>query len=297
MSRAGKSTERLSASTRITPDNWSAARAALADTRDRFEELITGVDPLAMATDDWTVMDTAAHVAVNAWLDAAIVQSDDRVQLPARPGLGTLVLGTTVDNIHHGLNARMLRDYAERDPAVVLSKLRGCVDDLLRLTAADDPARTVGWLGGSRVPLAGLVAHLTNELLVHGRDIAHRTATPWRMPEQDAARFFELFVVEITRNGVGGVLDNDRPPYPGRIAVEFRSAQTAPVTIVLESGELSAEEPSRDNDMRIYFKPTALSLVLFHRVARLRAAMTGELRIWGRRPWLLMPFFQKVRLP
>lgn len=295
MSLASKSTERLSASTRITEDNWRAARVALADTRDRFEELIIGVDPRAMATDDWTVMDTAAHVAVNAWLDAVVVKPDDP-PLP-RDGLGKLVLGTTVDNIHHGLNAQMLRDYAERDPATVLWKLRSCVDDLLRLTEADDPARTVGWLGGSRVPLAGLVAHLTNELLVHGRDIAHRTGRPWRMPEQDAARFFELFVVEITRNGVGNVLDNDRPPYPGRIAVEFRSAQTAPVTIVLESGELSAEEPSHDNDMRIYFKPTALSLVLFHRVGRFRAAMTGELRIWGRRPWLLMPFFQKVRLP
>lgn len=295
MSRAGKSPERPSASTRITPDNWRAARVALADARDRFEELITGVDPGAMATSDWTVMDTAAHVAVNAWLDTVIVQSGDP-PLP-RGSLGEMVLATTVDNIHQGLNARMLRDYAERDPVAVLRKLRCCVDDLLRLTATDDPARTVGWLGGSRPPLAGLVAHLTNELLVHGRDIARRTGRPWRMPEQDAARFFELFVVEITRNGVGNILDNDRPPYPGRVAVEFRSAQTAPVTIVLESGKLSAEEPGRDNDMRIYFKPTALSLVLFHRVGRVRAATTGGLRMWGRRPWLLMPFFQKVRLP
>jgi hypothetical protein len=37
--------------------------------------------------------------------------------------------------------------------------------------------------------------------------------------------------------------------------------------------------------------------VLFHRITRSRAAMTGSLRVWGRRPWLLAPFLRKVRLP
>jgi hypothetical protein len=40
-----------------------------------------------------------------------------------------------------------------------------------------------------------------------------------------------------------------------------------------------------------------MNLVLFHRLTRSRAALTGALRIWGRRPWLLAPFLQKIRLP
>lgn len=287
--------DRRAGATRVTHGKWLAARAALTDARDRFQALVANADPRAMATARWTVMDTAAHVTVIAWLYTAVVTSDE-TRLPIA-GIRERIRTTTVDNIHDGLNAQMLRDFPERDPVAVLSKLSTCVDEVLRLTADADPARTVGWLGGSRLPLAGLIAHLTNELLVHGRDIARSVDVHWQIPEQYAALFFELFLVEIIRNGLGSVLDDDGPIHPGRIAVEFRSAHTIPVTIVLDSSEVSVEEPSRDNDVRIYFKPATLSLVLFHRVSRSRAAMTGALCVWGRRPWLLVPFLRKIRLP
>jgi uncharacterized protein (TIGR03083 family) len=281
--------------TRITPAKWLAVRAALTDVCDRFVALVAAADPQAMATAEWTVMDTAAHVTAIAWLYTAKVVSDD-TPLPI-PSLREVILTTTVDNIHGGVNAQILRDYPEREPDAVLTRLRSATDELLRLTAGDDPARTASWLGGSRLPLAGYMAHLTNELLVHGRDIARSVNAPWRIPEEYAALFFELFLVEIIRNGVGTLLDDDRPAREGRIAVELRSAYTIPVTIVLETGRVHVEEPGRDNDVRVYFRPATMSLVLFHRITRSRAAMTGSLRVWGRRPWLLAPFLRKVRLP
>ena len=283
------------AATRITPEKWRAVRAALTDVRDRFEALVAEADPRAMATAEWTVMDVAAHVTGIAWLYTAIVVSDD-TPLPI-PGMREYILTTTVDNIHGGVNEQLRRGYAEREPGAVLAKLRSCTDEILRLTAGQDPGRTVSWLGGSRLPLAGMVAHLTNELLVHGRDIAGTLSSRWRIPHEYSALFFELFLVEIIRNGVGSVLDDDKPVRKDRIAVEFRSAYTSPVTIVLETGRVWAEEPSRDNDVHVYFKPATMSLVLFHRITQSRAAMTGSLRVWGRRPWLLVPFLQKVRLP
>jgi hypothetical protein len=286
---------RSSGATRITPEKWLAVRAALKDTGDRFEGLVAGADPRAMATAEWTVMDTAAHVTAIAWLYTALVVSDD-TPLPM-PGLRDLILTTTVDNIHGGLNAQMGRGYPEREPGAVLARLRSSIDEILRLTVGQDPTRTAAWLGGSRLPLAGMMAHLTNELLVHGHDIARSVSAPWRIPEQYAAFFFELFLVEIIRNGAGALLDDDKQARPGRIAVEFRSAYTRPVTIVLDGGKVSIEEPSRDNDVRVYFKPATMSLVLFHYITRSRAAMTGSLRVWGRRPWLLMPFLREVRLP
>jgi uncharacterized protein (TIGR03083 family) len=281
--------------TRITPAKWLAVRAALTDVCDRFVALVAAADPQAMATAEWTVMDTAAHVTAIAWLYTAKVVSDD-TPLPI-PSLREVILTTTVDNIHGGVNAQILRDYPEREADAVLTRLRSATDELLRLTAGDDPARTASWLGGSRLPLAGYMAHLTNELLVHGRDIARSVNAPWRIPEEYAALFFELFLVEIIRNGVGTLLDDDRPAREGRIAVELRSAYTIPVTIVLETGRVHVEEPGRDNDVRVYFRPATMSLVLFHRITRSRAAMTGSLRVWGRRPWLLAPFLRKVRLP
>jgi hypothetical protein len=284
-----------SGATRITPAKWLAVRAALTDVCDRFVALVAGADPQAMATAEWTVMDTAVHVTAIVWLYTAKVVSDD-TPLPI-PSLREAILTTTVDNIHAGVNAQILRDYPEREPGAVLTRLRSATDELLRLTAGDDPTRTASWLGGSRLPLAGYMAHLTNELLVHGRDIARSVNAPWQLPDEYAALFFELFLVEIIRNGLGTLLDDDRPVRKGRIAVEFRSAYTIPVTLVLDTGRVHVEEPSRDNDVRVYFTPATMSLVLFHRITRSRAAMTGSLRVWGRRPWLLAPFLRKVRLP
>lgn len=246
--------------TRITPEKWLAVRAALADVCGRFEALVAGADP-------------RVHVTAIAWLYTAMVVSDE-APLPM-PGLREVILTTTVDNIHAGLNVQMSRGYTERDPRAVAARLRSCTDQILRLTADQDPSRT----------------------LAHGRDIARGIGVPWQIPEQYAAFFFELFLVEIIRNGLGTLMDCGKPVRRGRIAVEFRSAYTRPVTIVLTTGRISIEEPSRDNDVRVYFKPATMNLVLFHYVARSRAAMTGSLRVWGRRPWLLVPFLREVRLP
>jgi len=126
---------RSSGATRITPEKWLAARAALADICGRFEALVADADPRAMATAEWTVMDTAAHVAAIAWLYTARVVSDD-TPLPI-PGMRELILTTTVGNIHGGLNVQMLPGYTEREPGAVLTKLRSCTDEILRLTAGD----------------------------------------------------------------------------------------------------------------------------------------------------------------
>jgi uncharacterized protein (TIGR03083 family) len=286
---------RSSGATRITPEKWLAVRGALTDVCGRFEALVADADPQAMATAEWTVIDAAVHVTAIAWLYTAMVVSDDE-PLPI-PGLREVILTTTVDNIHGGLNVAMARGYTERERDAVLARLRSSTDEILRLTAGEDPSRTFGWLGGSRLPLAGFMAHLTNELLVHGRDIARGVGAPWQIPDEYAAFFFELFLVEIIRNGLGTIMDCGKPARQGRIAVEFRSAYTAPVTIVLDTGRISIEEPGRDNDVRVYFKPATLSLVLFHYITRSRAAITGSLRVWGRRPWLLLPFLREVRLP
>lgn len=295
MSGTSERVRRADVPTRITPATWAAARASLAQACERFCALVAGADPRAMATADWTVMDAAAHVTVIARMYTARVVSDDS-PMPL-PGQDEHFLATTVDNIHAGLNAHALEGYTERDPDAVLGLLRSSVAEVLTLTEGEGPARTVGWLGGSRLPLAGCIAHLTNELLVHGRDIARGVRAPWVIPAPDAARFFELFVIEIIRNGVGVLLDDSRPVRPGRIAVEFRSAYTVPVTIVTDTGQLWCEEPARDNDARVFFDPAGLDLMLFHRISRPRAALTGAVRIRGRRPWLLAPFLRKVRLP
>jgi hypothetical protein len=270
-------------------------RSAVSEVGGRFARLVRSCDPGVMATADWTVADTAAHVAGIAWLYPALVAGHDG-EWPI-DGVRELVPGTTVDTIHDGINAAMLRNFANRDPEALAAILQSSIAQVLRLTADDDPASTVAWLGGSALPRAGLLAHLTNEMLLHGRDIARAAGAGWPIRQEQAALFFDLFIVELIRNGVGVLLDQAGPPRPGRIAVGFRSAYTRPVTIAVTDGVVSVEEPGRDVDVHLSFRPAALDLMLFHRLGRIRTALSGGVRVWGRRPWLLPAFLAKVRLP
>lgn len=81
------------------------------------------------------------------------------------------------------------------------------------------------------------------------------------------------------------------------VRLAHRSDYTTPVTLVLDDGVPSVAEPERNDDVRVSFRPSALDLMLFHRVTRAQVVLTGAVRLSGRRPWLIAPFLQKVRLP
>lgn len=278
----------------ITDERWTATRTALRTTAERFLDLAEASDArtmASMATADWSVADTVAHVGTIAAMYTGIV----RFAEPVIPAVEAQVLATSVDTVAE-LNARTLALRPERDPAVLVERLRTDIDDVLAATETADPAAAVAWLGDSRVPICGVLAHLVNELHIHGRDIARATRAPWHVPAADAALFFEVFFVELLRRDVGHLLDNDEPPSDRRIAVEFRSPHTTPVTVVLHQGRVTVEQPG-DADVRIFFDPPALNLMMFHRISKARAALTGKVRVWGRRPWLLPAFLRTVRCP
>jgi hypothetical protein len=168
---------------------------------------------------------------------------------------------------------------------------------MLYSSADLDPDKPVRWLGGSQVPLAGLFAHLTNELQIHGRDIALATRSSWVIPPEYAAQFIDLFVVGVTRHGVGRLLYKDRPANRRRVAVEFRSRYTTPVTLVLDNGKVTVTEAGGAIDVRVRFEPVTLNLMMFGRISRPRAALSGKLLVSGPRPWLLPVFLRTVRMP
>lgn len=290
----------------VSVEKWHAARTAVRRTGDRFTSMLESAQaPDAMATADWSIAETAAHVAAIAALYTAMVRPDATPD--PLPGLREKFLAATVDTVSE-LNELALAQFTERDPRALAERLRGDIDHILRVTEDVDPAEPVQWLGDSRVPVMGVVAHLVNELLVHGRDIALTPGSGpggarggrahWPMPPEDAALFFDLFLVEVIRCGYGRLMDDTGPMPERRIAVEFRSRYTSPFTLVLAGGRVSVEDPGRDIDVRLHFDPPALSLMLFGaRISRPRAALTGKVIIWGRRPWLLPAFLRVVHLP
>ncbi|MEV0406236.1 maleylpyruvate isomerase family mycothiol-dependent enzyme [Actinoallomurus sp. NPDC050550] len=276
----------------ITDAQWKAARETLRAAGDRFTRLVRTSEPRAMATADWSVADTAAHVAVIALMNTKLVTSEPFPFPKAHEIFETARVETVAD-----FNDVTLREFTERDVPTLAGRLTEDIDRILSSTADHDPDEPLPWLGGARIPVAGVFAHLTNELLIHGRDVARATGVRWEIDPADAAQFFEIFLVGVTRYGSGHLLDTDRPISDRRVAVEFRSRYTTPVTMVLDRGQVSLAAPRPDDDVRLFYDPATLALMLFGRVSRARAALTGKVVVWGRRPWLLPIFLKKMRLP
>jgi uncharacterized protein (TIGR03083 family) len=279
----------------IAEHQWNAIRESLRQVTERFAALISSVpDCAAKATVKWSVADVAAHVATIAWMDTMLLQPGAD-PLPV-PGLAEALEAAAVDDVH-GFNDMVLSHFTERDPDRLLAMLRDHVARILEACADRDPTETVPWLGGSQPPLPGLIAHLVNELLIHGDDVARAVHVPWEIPPQDAAYFFELFFVGLARGQLGRVLDGSKRPRDRRVAVEFRSGYTTPVTLVVQNGRMSAEPPGSGADVKVTFDPVTFDLMMFGRFSKPRAALTRKVVVGGPRPWLLPTFLRTARAP
>jgi uncharacterized protein (TIGR03083 family) len=278
----------------VTVEQWHQVRAALPEVGGRFADLLTGVpDPHARSLGEWSIAETASHVGMIALMYPAMIRGDGG-PLPL-PGLEEPIDAASVDTIS-GINALALELYPERDPLRLAERLRADLNDLLLASADLDPEKPVWWLGGARVPVAGVLAHLVNEMLMHGLDIARVLGQPWRIPARLEALFLELFLFGMVRNDMGHLLD-DATPSPRRIAVEFRSRYTRPAVLALQHGKLRFEDPDGTADVRLRFDPSLLVPMMFGRLSRARAVLGGGVRIGGPRPWLLPAFLRTVRMP
>jgi hypothetical protein len=279
----------------LTEERWSALRASVRDTTQRFSDLVVGArDVTARATTSWSVAQIAAHVTIVSLLHN-ITLRPDHPGLPV-PDLADRVAATTVDTVAQ-LNELALAHYPERDPWVVTGQLRAEVDQMLAASDGLDPTTVLPWLGGANISVAGIFAHMLNELSLHGWDVARATGARWEIPPADAAPFFEVFVVGLVRSGYGRLLDGDVPSTPDRVAVRFRSKLTEPVTIVLRDGRVTLAREPGPADVVVSYHPTWFNLMMFGRVSRLRALATGRVVVRGRRPWLLPRFLAVVRMP
>ncbi|MEU8635208.1 maleylpyruvate isomerase N-terminal domain-containing protein [Amycolatopsis sp. NPDC048633] len=278
----------------IQPAQWDAVRAAFAEAGDRFADAVENApDPHAKAVGDWSVVETAAHVGWIALVYTAMVKGDGG-PLPL-PELEEPMASANIETVS-AMNAVAMTAYPERDPHRLAERLRADIAEVLQVSRDYDPEKPIWWLGGSRIPVAGMLAHLVNELEIHGSDIARASGQPWRIDPANEGRFLELFFVGMVRNDVGKLLDYATPS-PRRIAVEFRSDYTAPVVMVLQHGGVRVEEPDGTADARLTFDPAVLVPMMFGRISPLKAVASGKVRVGGRRPWRLAAFLRTVHMP
>jgi hypothetical protein len=279
----------------VTDKQWDAVRDSVRTTAGRFCELVSSIpDPGTRVTVKWSVADMTAHVTTVAILNTMLLQA---AAVPFHmPGLTEAIAATRVEDVH-GLNDQVLSHFTERDAGRLTGMLRDHVSLMLTASQSHDPAETFSWLGGARLPLAGMFAHMVNELLIHGNDIARAVKVPWAMPPEDAALFFDLFYVGLVSGNAGRLLDGTKRPLKRRIAVEFRSGYTIPVTFVVRNGKATIEPAGPGVDATVRFDPATLNMMMFGRISKSRAVLTRKIVIGGRRPWLMPAFLRTVRLP
>lgn len=275
-------------------DQWQRARSSTVTALGRLLALLDGASPDLPVTKHWSIADMVAHLVTIGALDLALVRGS-RPDLPVHD-LGDLLRRTTVDTVAD-MNREIMGRFTERRLPVLTERLRADVEALLAGSEDLDPQHQVDWLGGSRVPVVGLIAHFLNELNIHAWDMARPLGRPWHTDPRDAALFIDEFLVGVTRCGYGRLLDQDRPAHPGSISVEFRPRVGTSVTLALTDGRVTVEPTNPRPDVRLSYDPVVLNLMLFGRVSRLRAAATGKVRVSGVRPWLLPRFMATMRLP
>lgn len=281
----------------LSEQRWQGLRAALRSASDRFADLARSAPPpTRLAVGSWTAAETLAHTAIVAHLNAGVLR-DPTAPLGV-PDVDRLVPGTTLGDIAH-LNEVALRVFPDRTPAALADHLRDGVAELLDRSATLDPRGPATWLGGARLPVAAVLAHQLNEILIHGHDIARARGSRWRISSVDAALAFELFLVRLLGTDEPGRLFGGAPAAGGgrRVAIEFRSRHTAPVVLAAGGGRASAQPPDGHADARVRFEPAALMLIVFRRRRLARALATGELVATGRRPWAAVSYLRGMRTP
>ena len=279
----------------VTDKQWDAVRESVRTTAGRFLDLVSSIpDPATRVTAKWSLADTTAHLTTIAFFDTWLLQASE---LPFdMPDVTGAIAATTVEGVH-GLNDQVMSYFTERDIDQLTGMLRDQIDLMLAASQVRDPSETFSWLGAARLPLAGMFAHMVNELLIHGEDIARAVKVPWAMPPEDAALFFDLFYVGLVNGDSGRLLAGSKRPLQRSIAVEFRSGYTIPITFVVRDGMVTSEPAGGGVDARVRFDPATLNLMMFGRISKARAIMTRKVVIGGRRPWLMPAFLRTVRLP
>lgn len=192
-----------------------------------------------------------------------------------------------------------------RDLAALADRIEAAAADLTDRTAGLGPEEEVDWLGGARLPLRAVHAHIVSELLVHGDDVARAEGRPWPIRRADALLALDDFVVPLTAafaragtfGGAGAFVNPAAATFHG--VYEIRLLGGPPRQFVFAGGTLAIEDPvpGRRVDCHVRADPAAMLLVVWRRRSHWPAVATGKLRAWGRRPWLAAKLPALFRVP
>ncbi len=262
------------------------ARDALTDAARRVAGLLRGAGDgngeRPVVGSRWTVGDVGAHLAVSLLGFTGAADGDHRLIAPYLPEGGTFAERVSA------VTAGTLKLETERRSAVLADLIEERVGGFLAATAGragGDTVPTPWYHPDATLSLGAATALLTGEQLVHGYDLARTLGRSWPI-DPAAARL----VVRADTSMMS--LSADPAAFAGlRARYDLRVSGGPRFDVHVEAGRLSVEEAgSGPADCHLAGGPVVFLLVGYGRIGQWGPVARGQLRAWGRRPWLALRF-------
>lgn len=240
--------------------------AAVEKTSFRLSLLLrSSTHPDKKACGVWSVAETANHVAhcYPAFIEAF---------------LGNL---TVAPEEVDAQNAAQLAADTERDLDVLADRLENGMREYLAVAGSVDEEDLVDFFTGMLVPASGVTATLLGEVLVHGYDIARAEKLPWLIEPEHAI---------LTLQSLGPVMVHfvdEAAAADLEAGFEIKLRGGTPSYWYFSKGELHVEaSPVEPVDCHISADPVTFMLMSYNRIGPTMPALSGKVRVWGRKPWL-----------
>ncbi|GAB3978327.1 hypothetical protein GCM10029978_070740 [Actinoallomurus acanthiterrae] len=268
------------------PDTLTQARTALRDVAPRLAALVRSApDADSASVGTWTVGEVAAHLSHVFRLDADAIA--------ARPVPQAIVTTAGMAEV----NAKMLTEDGERDPAVLADRI-GTLADEFDDVVSRSRATTVDWLQGIRLPPSAVACHLLEECLVHGHDIARVTGSPWPIERHHALLAIEGAALPLIAALPPTAFLNQEKAASFRARFDVRLRGGGRTSLVFDGGSLTLDAAgARDVDAHLSADPLALMLLFIGRQGLWKPLLGGKLAARGRRPWKLARMLSVISPP
>lgn len=262
-----------------------AARTAIITVSEQFNALFRDTDNVdrPAAGTEWTVGQTAAHVAVALTAFSAAINAEPQALTPGQyldadfPTRLAAANAATIDLTHH------------TDAGHLAESVHSATQRFLSITANAEPHRECAtpWYGPGRTRTVDcLTALALGELTVHGLDIATGMGQRWPISVAQA-------------NLIVGTVCPEMSP----LVVRPDAARRAPITFeirlrgggpryatTVSDGAAEVRAAGGPVDCVISADPVAYLLVVYGRMSVRRALLRGKIVATGRRPWLALGF-------
>lgn len=273
---------------------WERSRVALRAEVARVTALLRSVGaeaPSAPVVGSWDLTDIAVHLS-HAWLAMPAKSRGDGSAFAALSAGRGAALPSIWDL--QDLTASAVKADPERDLRALADRIDRCAEAYF---AAYEGAHegvvveeTHGWMvEGVDLPQSVFTAHLLNETVVHGYDLARAAGRPWQLDPAHSALVIEAFIVRLLQTVEPATFVTERAACV-RATFELRLRGGGRHHFRFRDGAVHVGPPEGPVDCYLSADPAALLLVIFARQSQWEAIARGGLLAWGRKPWLGLRF-------